>query len=286
MEVKIAETLGFCFGVKHAIDLAQKNLVEEKKDLYCMGSLIHNKQVVDRLGETGMKVVEKLDQVPEKTAAGATPTVLIRSHGSRPELLQAVHDRGLNMTDATCTLVKKAQEFVKKLHEEGYKVVLIGDENHPEVKGVIGYAPDVIVIDEEEEIEKLPKSGKIGIISQTTHSAEKFGRMVGKIAATRRNYQEIKIINTICFETAKRQEAAEQLCDEVDVMFVVGSKTSANTTELANLCKRKGLETHHLQNWREFAHPMIHDKTIAGVTAGASTPDWIIQEFVENLRKL
>jgi len=286
MEVKIAETLGFCFGVKHAIDLAQKNLVEEKKDLYCMGSLIHNKQVVERLGESGMKVVDRLEQIPEKSESGAVPTVLIRSHGSRPELLQDVRDRGLNMSDATCTLVKKAQEFVKKLHEEGYQVVLIGDENHPEVKGVVGYAPNVIIIDEEDEIEKLPKKGKIGIISQTTHSAEKFGQMVGKIAATRRNYQEIKVINTICFETAKRQEAAGQLCDEVDIMFVVGSKTSANTTELASLCKRKGLQTHHLQNWQEFEPHFVQGKNVAGVTAGASTPDWIIQEFVENLREI
>ena len=286
MEVKIAEALGFCFGAKHAIALAKKNLVEEKKDLYCMGSLIHNKQVVDRLGESGMKVVDQLDQVPQEGDSGGVPTVLIRSHGTRPEMLQAVKDRGLMMTDATCTLVKKAQEFVKKLHEEGYKVVLIGDANHPEVKGVVGYAPDVIIIDEEDEIHKLPKTGKIGIISQTTHSAEKFGQMVGKIAATRRNYQEIKVINTICFETAKRQEAAGQLCDEVDVMFVVGSKTSANTTELASLCKRKGLPTHHLQNWQEFEPAFIEGMNAAGVTAGASTPDWIIQEFVDNLRQL
>ena len=287
MKVKIAETLGFCFGVEHAIDMAQQNLDKEKEEVYCIGSLIHNKQVVDRLSDNGLKVVNTLDEVPiPKADSKSKPTILIRSHGSRPELLQSVRDRGFNMADATCTLVKKAQEFVKKLHDEGYQVVLIGDKDHPEVKGVVGYAPSVIIIDSEDEIEKLPKRGKLGIISQTTHSAEKFGEMVGKIAATRRNYQEMKVINTICFETSKRQEAAAKLCDEVDIMFVVGSKTSANTTELANLCRKKGIDTYHLQNWSEMDPSCIEGKSVAGVTAGASSPDWIIQEFVENLKKL
>jgi 4-hydroxy-3-methylbut-2-enyl diphosphate reductase len=288
MEVLVADKKGFCFGVKHAISLAEKLLLEGKK-VYCLGDLIHNKQVVQRLSEAGLEVVDNLDQIPtgwasEKTEKSQIPTVLIRSHGCRPELVEEVNNRGLNLVDATCILVKHAQKLVSKLYQQGYQVIIVGDPNHPEVQGAIGYAPDVTVIETEKDLKRMPETGKLAVISQTTHSAKDFGRIVGLIAM--RGYEEIKVVNTICRETARRQESAINLCQKVEVMFVLGSRHSANTRELANLCLRNGVDTYHLQNWQEFSPDFIKGKTRAGVTAGASTPDWIIEEFVENLKEL
>lgn len=287
MEVLVADKKGFCFGVKHAISLAEKLLAEGKK-VYCLGDLIHNKQVVNRLSQAGLEVVENLDQIPSGSApnqkSGPIPTVLIRSHGCRPELAEEVKKRGFHLVDATCILVKHAQKIVSELDQQGYQVIIVGDPNHPEVQGAIGYAPDVIVVENENDLDKIPRSAKLAVISQTTHSAEDFGRIVGLIAMG--SYEEMKVVNTICRETARRQDSAINLCQQVEVMFVLGSRHSANTRELANLCQRNGVETHHLQNWEEFSPDFVQGKHRAGVTAGASTPDWIIEEFVENLKAL
>ena len=285
MKVLIAEKCGFCFGVEHAIQMAQK-MLEAGKNVYCLGSLIHNKQVVDRLVESGLRVVDNLDQIPSSShqEGGEVPTVLIRSHGCRPELLQEVKRRGFQLADATCVLVKRAQKLVGQLHRQGYQVIVVGDPNHPETQGVIGYAPDVIVVAGPEDLGKLPPSGRLAVISQTTHSAEDFGKIVGLIAS-RSDYQELKVVNTICRETARRQESAIQLCRRVEVMFVLGSPHSANTSQLAHICRREGVDTYHLQNWQEFEPSYVAGKRVAGVTAGASTPDWIIHEFVQKLRR-
>jgi (E)-4-hydroxy-3-methyl-but-2-enyl pyrophosphate reductase len=285
MKVLVAEKCGFCFGVEHAIQLAQQ-MLDAGKNVYCLGSLIHNKQVVDRLVESGLCVVDSLDQVPPSPSTNSPepPTVLIRSHGCRPDLLDEVKNRGFQLADATCVLVKRAQQLVSKLNRQGYQVIIVGDPDHPETRGVIGYAPDVIVVAGPDDLEKLPPTGRWAIISQTTHSAEDFGRIVGLIAS-RSDYQELKVVNTICRETTRRQESALQLCRQVEVMFVLGSRHSANTSELANICRREGVDTYHLQSWQEFEPLYVVGKKVSGITAGASTPDWIIQEFVENLRR-
>ncbi len=286
MKVLIAKKRGFCFGVEHAIEMAEK-LLTEKRQVYCLGPLIHNRHVVDRLAQAGLQVVGSLDEVmamSDKWRDGISPTVLIRSHGCRPELLEQVRQCGLQLADATCVLVQKAQKLVRELYQQGYQVVVVGDPEHPEIKGVVGYAPKVVVVASPEDLDQLPSRGKLAVISQTTHSAEGFGHMVGLIV--RRGYEEVRVVNTICRETAMRQESAVELCQQVDVMFVLGSHHSANTAELAQLCRRNNVETYHLQGWQEFKPQYVEGKYTAGVTAGASTPDWIIQGFVENLRNL
>ena len=285
MKVLVSNNCGFCFGVEHAIELAQQMLDQGKK-VYCLGQLIHNKQVVERLVQAGMVVVDDLDQIPTTAEApdAEPPTVLIRSHGCRPELIEKVKARGLQLADATCVLVKKAQKLVSQLHEDGYKIVVVGDPDHPEVQSAVGYAPEVTVVASPEDLDKLPKASRIAVISQTTRSAEQFGNIVGLIAT--RGYHEIKAINTICHETSRRQAAAVELCSQVDVMFVLGSHTSANTGKLADLCRRNGVKTHHLQSWQDFRPEFVTDVKVAGITAGASTPEWIIKTFVENLRRL
>ncbi len=277
MQVKLARKHGFCFGVEDAIELAERTVREhEAGHVVALGPIIHNPQVVQQLEEQGLNQAGDIETVSPDTA------VLIRSHGAGPEVYARAAERGLQLVDATCLLVKRAQNMVLQLHQEGYQVVMIGDKEHPEVKGVIGYAPDVIVVDREEDLDAvLPKRGKLGIVAQTTHAPEHVADMIGAIA--RRPFRELKVVNTLCLEVVRRQEAALELCREVDVMFVLGGFHSANTRELARQCTEQGVPTFHLETWEQFKPEMIRGHKVAGVTAGASTPEFTIREFVDKL---
>lgn len=273
MKVIIAEQCGFCHGVRNAIKIAEE-VVEREKEVYSLGPIIHNKDVVERLAKSGLKTVDDIDDI-------IGGTVLIRSHGAAASQIEELKSKGVNIVDATCVLVKRVQQIARELEGEGYQVVIIGDENHPEVKAVGGYAKDVIIIADESDLHKLPSKGKLGVICQTTKGPEHFGKMLGAIA--KHGFSELKVINTLCKETIKRQESAVELCRQVDIMLVLGGLESANTRRLVELCKKYNNQTFHLQNWKEFDKNILLGKTIAGVTAGASTPEWIIDEFVENL---
>lgn len=271
----VAEKCGFCPGVRNAINLAKETL-EQERDVSSLGHIIHNEDVVSQLSEDGLKTVDSIDAIQYGT-------VLIRSHGATQEELDKIRLKGLNTVDATCVLVKRVQKIARQLHEEGYQVVIIGDENHPEVKAVVGFSQDVQVVASPEDLDKLSKSRKLGVICQTTQSPGHFADMIAAIA--RRGFTEMKIINTLCRETMERQKAAVKLCREVDIMFVLGGLHSANTRKLAELCKKHNLQTYHLQNWTELDTTLLSGKATAGVTAGASTPDAVIQEFVRNLER-
>ena len=273
MKVIVAEKCGFCHGVKNAISIAEKILARED-DVYSLGSIIHNKDSCERLAKAGLKTVSKVDQIQ-------SGTVLIRSHGAAPQQIAKLKEKGLNIVDATCVLVKRVQHIAEELERDGYKVVIIGDENHPEVRAVVGCTKDAVVIADESDLHKLPEDAMLGIVCQTTQSPEHFGRMLGAIGRGR--FRELKVINTLCEEAIKRQQSAVQLCKQVDVMFVLGGLESANTRRLADLCKKENSETFHLQNWNGLDKKALFGKNIAGVTAGASTPEWIIAEFVKNL---
>jgi len=292
MKVIVAENCGFCPGVRNAISIAEKILAPARRSghegqatghvVYSLGPIIHNSDVVQRLAKAGLKTVASVKQIP----AG---TVIIRSHGAAPKQIAELKEKGVNIVDATCVLVKRVQRIARELGRGGYKVVVIGDENHPEVQAVVGSAKDVVVIADESDLHKLPKNGKLGIVCQTTQSQECFSSMLGAIG--RHGFSELKVINTLCKEAIKRQESAVQLCKQVDIMFVLGGLESANTRRLAELCKKYNSRTFHLQNWSEFDRSILFGKKralpqVAGVTAGASTPEWIIAEFVENLAKI
>ncbi len=289
MKVLVAENYGFCHGVKNAISMAEKTLAQEKNrpqvspqaggsekagPVYSLGPIIHNRDEVERLVKVGLKTVGKVEEIQ-------SGTVVIRSHGAAPEQIARLREKGLDIVDATCVLVKRVQHIANELERDGYKVVIIGEENHPEVQAVVGCAGDVIVIADESDLHKLPQNAKLGIVCQTTQSPEHFGKMLGAIG--RGGFSELKVINTLCREAIKRQESAVQLCKQVDIMFVLGGLESANTRRLAELCKKYNSETFHLQNWNELDKNILLGKNIAGVTAGASTPEWIISEFVKNL---
>ena len=273
MKVIVAEECGFCHGVKNAIRIAEKILSQED-EVYSLGPIIHNKDVVERLAKAGLKTVSKVDQI-------RSGTVLIRSHGAAPVQIARLKEKGVNIVDATCVLVKRLQHIAEEFERDGYKVVIIGDENHPEVQAVVGCVKDAVVIADESDLDKLAKNDKLGIVCQTTQSPEHFGRMLGAIG--RGSFKELKVINTLCEEAIKRQQSAVQLCKKVDIMFVLGGLESANTRRLADLCKKENSATFHLQNWNGLDKKLLSGKNIAGVTAGASTPEWIIAEFIENL---
>jgi 4-hydroxy-3-methylbut-2-enyl diphosphate reductase len=277
MKVLVADKRGFCFGVQDAVKLAERTAVENARGtVYAMGPVIHNPQEVSRLEEAGVNQTAGLDEVPTGS------TLLVRSHGVRPELIDKARQRGLKVADATCTLVKRAQQIVRQLHDDGYRIVMIGDAKHPEVVGVVGYAPDVIVIDRPEEVsDRIPQRARLGIVAQTTHAPEHVARIVEAIVA--RPFREVKIVNTLCNEVGRRQEAAVSLCRQVDVMFILGGLRSANTRQLARLCEQQGVKTWHLEAWDQFRPEMVAGKTIAGVAAGTSTPEWVIQDFVKRL---
>lgn len=273
MKVIVAEKCGFCHGVRNAISMAEKILAQEN-DVYSLGPIIHNKNMVERLAKSGLKTVNKVEEI-------RSGTVLIRSHGAAPEQIAKLKEKGVNIVDATCVLVKRVQHIAGELERDGYKVVIIGDENHPEVRAVVGCTEDAVVIADESDLHKLPENARLGLVCQTTQSREYFSRMLGAIA--RGSFSELKVINTLCQEAIKRQQSAVQLCKRMDIMFVLGSLESANTRKLAELCKKYNSETFHLQNWNELDKNILFGKNIAGVTAGASTPEWIIAEFVKNL---
>ncbi|MCK4660753.1 MAG: 4-hydroxy-3-methylbut-2-enyl diphosphate reductase [Phycisphaerae bacterium] len=280
MKVKLADKRGFCFGVEYAIEIAERAIEKYGRNkVVALGPVIHNKSVVEHLEQKGLDQSGDLETIPKGS------NVLIRSHGATPETIARARRRNLNIVDATCVLVKKAQNMVRKLHEEGYQVVMIGDRNHPEVRGVIGYAPNVVVIDSLEEVAvALPRKTRLGIVAQTTHSPAHLAEIVAEIV--RRPFKEIKIHNTLCMEVTQRQAAAVALCSEVDVMFVLGGLHSANTQELTRLCQAEGAHTYHLEKWEDFDPAMVAEAKVAGVTAGASTPEWTIQAFVRGLEAL
>ena len=280
MEVKLASSRGFCFGVEDAIELAEAAVADHGAgNVVALGPLIHNKEVVSKLERAGLNQSGDLETIDSRQS------VLIRSHGAGPGTFARAQERGLNVIDATCVLVKRAQEVVQQLHEEGYHVVMIGDPNHPEVRGVIGYAPVVTVVDHDSDLEDaLPYKERLGIVAQTTHSPEHVAEMIAKIL--KRPYREVKIVNTLCLEVTRRQEAAIELAKEVDVMFVLGGLHSANTREVARLCEETGCPTYHVETWEQFEPNMAAGRSRASVTAGASTPEWVIAEFAENLRRL
>ena len=277
MEVLIAEKCGFCQGVRNAIRIAEETL-QQKDGVYSFGPIIHNEDVVNRLSELGLNTVSSIDDVPQGSA------VLIRSHGATRKQVDRIKNEGMAIVDATCVLVKRVQKVAADLESEGYHVVIIGDEGHPEVKAIAGSTEGAVVIGHVDDFSKISSFNKLGIICQTTQSPAHFGEMVKKIIE--HGFSELKVKNTLCGEAIKRQYSAAELCKKVDVMFVLGGLHSANTRKLAELCKKYNNQTFHLQNRDELDKSMVSGNKIAGVTAGASTPDWVINEFVDYLRSL
>jgi 4-hydroxy-3-methylbut-2-enyl diphosphate reductase len=272
MEVFLAENSGFCFGVKRAIKIAFQTAREGRGPVYTFGSLIHNPQVVEELEKKGVRPIDSLPEIGEGT-------VIIRSHGVPPKIISEAKSREITVVDATCPFVRKAQELASSLQSEGYRVVVVGEADHPEVKGIVAHAGSkAVVLDYRDKGPDLRVgSGKIGVIAQTTLLLDRFQMMISRLLEIA---TELKIYNTICSATALRQESTLSLAEKVDLMIVVGGKNSANTSRLAELCRSVGKDTHHIETARELEPSWFERDYKIGVTAGASTPDWIIDDVI------
>ena len=270
MEVILAEYLGFCYGVKRAIRLARDSA--ESGNASTLGPIIHNPQMVARLEEEGVGSVDSIDEVSDGG------TIIIRSHGVGPAVYETAEKRPIRRVDATCPHVKKAQKAAYRLAQDGYSVVIVGEKQHPEVKSILEWAGGhAVVVETEEEAEALAPFAKLGIVAQTTCSGAKFQSIAARLIA---KSNDVRILRTICTATDQRQSAALALAAEVDMMLVIGGKNSANTTRLAQLCAEKTV-VHHIETASELEDEWFHDIKKIGITAGASTPDWIIREVYQ-----
>jgi small subunit ribosomal protein S1 len=275
LNIRIADKAGFCFGVKRAIDMALETVKKfPDKRVYTLGPLIHNAQVVKKLAQMGVWVVDDLDDISEGV-------LVIRSHGLPPQLIADAKSRGIEVVDATCPFVKKAQSFAIKLTKKGYTPFIIGDEGHPEVTALLGctdYKGYVILSDR--DLDDFPPIKKAGVVVQTTQTYERLTNIVNKLLEIT---AELRILNTICTATVERQNAALDLAMQSDIMIVVGGRNSANTTRLSELCKASGVTTYHVESAEELDPLWFANTTRVGLTAGASTPDWIIEEVVNKM---
>src|SRR3954453_8031005 len=233
--VHIAPRTGFCYGVREAIDKAKEAAVAGKAT-HTLGQVVHNEGVVQDLQELGIRSVETLDDVDHGAA------VVIRAHGVRPDVMERANARGLEVIDGTCTWVIQEQRELVKLVEEGYTIVLLGTPKHPEVVGLLGFAPDAIVVDEEEDWDRIPRKKKMALISQSTQPPWKFEKLAAYMVS---RSHELKIVNTVCPVTIRRQQDTVGLAEQVEMMVVVGGRSSANTKELTRLCEIAG--THAIQ---------------------------------------
>ncbi len=279
MEIKISKDNGFCAGVKIAVDMAFKALEEEKK-LYSYGEIIHNKDVVNKLKSKGLVVVE---HVPENNDA----KLLIRAHGVGRQIIENLNENNIEIIDATCVKVKKIHKIVEEFKNNDYNIIVTGDENHPEVKGIIGWCNnEASVIDSVEDLIKLDinPSEKYCLVSQTTFNTKIFNEIADAI--DKNNYTNIFVKNTICDATRKRQEACLELASICDVMLIIGGRNSSNTKKLYELSKKVCPNTFLIENYKEIPYKYIDKKTIVGVSAGASAPDWIIEEVIKMLENL
>jgi 4-hydroxy-3-methylbut-2-enyl diphosphate reductase len=262
-EIRIANRTGFCYGVREAIDRA-KEAAAAGKATHTLGQTVHNEGVIRDLNALGIQNVDTLDDVDHGAA------VVIRAHGVRPEVMARAQERGLEVIDGTCTWVIQEQRELAKLVEEGYTIVLLGTPGHPEVTGLMGFAPDVILVDEEDEWERIPRRKRMALLSQSTQPPWKFAKLAAFLTA---RSHELKIVNTVCPVTIRRQDDTIELAREVDRMVVVGGKSSANTRELTRLCEMAGTPTIQIQAARELDDASVFDGArVVGISGGTSTP--------------
>lgn len=284
--ILVAEHSGFCHGVQKAVDKTLAVGETSDKPVYVLGQLIHNQQVIDHLDAKNIRTVKSLDEVPPGSVC------VIRTHGAAPELVDAAEAKGVEVSDATCPDVRLVQNKAIQLAEEGYTVVIVGKDEHPEVIGIKAHSERVngariVAINKIEEIPEklkdLPKR-RIGVVSQTTQMEEAFFEMVKELSKVAK---ELKVFNTICPATYFRQNSALELAGKVQFMVVVGGKNSSNTTHLAEICRAQGTETIHIETYKELEGlaPLL-EADVVGVTAGASTPDWLIQEVLDYIQGL
>ncbi len=276
VEVLLARENGFCFGVKKAVELTEA-ATESGRPVFNLGQVVHNPKISERLAARGVTVI----QDPAEAESGI---VVIRAHGVPPAVRASIEEHGLECIDATCSLVLRAQRFTKQLADEGYRVIILGTPAHPEVVGLVGFAgSDHVIVETKDEWDKLPKMKKPGVVSQSTQPPWAFKELVGHVAEIS---QELKVFNTVCPVTIKRQNAATELAGETDVIVVVGGKNSANTRELVNLARMQGKTAYHVEGAEELEPAWLAGKDRVGLIGGCSTPMETLLEVKERAEAL
>ncbi len=277
MEIYVAKYAGFCYGVKRAVELAKAEL-KTKNYVATLGSLIHNPQMMEELKSCGLKQINSISGIKSPW------TIIIPAHGVPHEQFKKIKDNKLGIVDATCVFVRRAQKLVKQLVKDNCGLIIIlGDKLHPEVQSLLSYAgKKAVIIDNICELKKVKfPNQKIGFISQTTQPVEKFQQFVDYLKI---KTKDLEYYNTICEATAKRQKVSAKLASEVELMLVVGGKNSANTVRLKETCLKYQKNTYHIENVNEIKKEWLKNKTKIGITAGASTPEFIINNVIEHIK--
>jgi 4-hydroxy-3-methylbut-2-enyl diphosphate reductase len=276
MKIELASSYGFCYGVKRAIQIA-----EEHPGSATYGPLIHNKDEINRLKENfGIGLVESFEE------AERTDSIVIRTHGIPKNELKKLKAEGKEIINATCPYVTTPQQIVERMSREGYSIVVFGDRNHPEIKGVVSYAEDprdAFVVLEEKDLEDLPLKSKVAIVAQTTRKPADFMKIVSALIL---KAKEVRVFNTICNATFENQDAAAELAKKADVMVVIGGKHSSNTKQLHSICKNYCDDSYLVENEKELDPAWFEGKELCGISAGASTPDWVVRNVVEQIKEI
>ncbi len=277
MKVKVAKTAGFCMGVRRALELVLARSLRDSGPIYTYGPLIHNKQVVELLESKGIKTINNLDEFDELHSG----TIVIRAHGIPPDEKEEITKKGLNILDATCPKVARVQGIIKYYTGKGYSAIIVGDRGHAEVKGLVGYSKGpVYVIQKVEDVERLPHMEKVIVVAQTTQNKIKYREITG---ALEQRFPDARIFNTICDATNHRQEEVRRLARDTDCIVVVGGYHSGNTKRLVQVAKEAGAKVFHVETEMELNREELSKANVIGVTAGASTPNWIIKKVVNEI---
>ncbi|MCH8994342.1 MAG: 4-hydroxy-3-methylbut-2-enyl diphosphate reductase [Chloroflexi bacterium] len=282
MEIIRASEMGFCFGVRRAVEMME-DATQDGGPLVSLGSVVHNPQVVAQLKQKGLDVIASPDEV-------AGLPVAITAHGVSEAVVQELEGRGVPVLDTTCPIVTRSQQWAKRLVDEGFAVIVFGDPNHKEMRGVLGWAEGrAYAVPSIDEIENLPDDlpSRIGVLSQTTETEAHFAEFVRALLERRMDrISEMRVINTLCNATTSQQAAAQELAHQVDLMVVIGGRESANTHHLAEVAREEGVETYQVESAAEIERGWLAGHERVGVTAGASTPDDAIEAVVARLREL
>ena len=281
MNIIVAPSAGFCFGVKRAVKMAvdASKTCKLSEKLNTLGPIIHNPQVVKSLEEKGVYPVDTIED-------NGYNTIIIRSHGVKSDIMERLKSKGVKTIDATCPFVKQAQNYITMAALDGYFIIMVGDKNHPEVQSVISFADKnrFLIINGLDDLKNIPVSEKLALISQTTQDVNFYNSVINEIFKIAKN--EIVVFNTICDATKLKQDESKVLASNVDVMIVVGGYNSANTNKLKNICAAIQKNTYHIETEKEVNPKWFINADIVGITAGASTPDWIIEKVVNTIRQL
>ena len=280
MEVIVAKTAGFCFGVKRAVEQVYEQIEKAERPVYTFGPIIHNEQVVEDLAQKGVRVIDAEEEL--ETVRDAI--VIIRSHGVGKHIYDLLERNGVTVVDATCPFVKKIHRIVQEQQAAGRRVIIVGNPDHPEVQGIRGWGDEgTLVVENADQIENLPVStkDKLCVVAQTTFNYNKFQDLVEKFE--KKGY-DILVLNTICNATQERQVEAKRIASEVDAMIVIGGRNSSNTQKLYEICRKECKNTYFIQTLGDFNPECVNSVRSVGITAGASTPNQIIEEVHTNVR--